>query len=1040
MARQKKLVDGTGIELYDQAPWNRATVADGKWLQSETLDPISANDRILASAIDYVSGGVDNLSARIDLLEDATDVINIYGTWNEFISTSADLFDVSAITDNDIIKVLNDPNQYPPELTAGSHQTYFRWMVTAEDPHKPLIPTEGEWNYIGYLDPYYNTTEIDDKIDDLSATVKSEYVPWTATDCPIGDKNIANNYSFAQGLGNSASYDSFTQGKRNYVNGQSIAAGVDNYAKNQSQALGSTNSATSDGFAAGSNNSATLAASFAQGSTNYAYNSSFAQGTSNNALTQSFAQGKNNSANYDAFAQGLSAFANYESLAQGLEVTAESKSFAQGSKNKAKSNGFAQGTNCSAYNAAFTQGKENVADLHAFAQGTSTTAYSYALAQGAVVSAHTMSFAQGNGVSAQTRSLAQGQSVSAYFNSLAQGQETSAETDALAQGSECSACNESLAQGSECFAEDEALAQGEYVSAHNDSLAQGRLVTACDYSLAQGQNNSAINVAQALGKGLIIDGGMAIGKYNKTTDARFVIGNGTDNDHRSDLFWINNDGDTTSIGAAYFTGFSGTNVSGLTQTASIDGLINSAANGGSMTGLKNASELEFQYQDGSTPTAITAALQTSADKLIFVPSSGCADWLKFATDGYDSTDNSQIIKILTPNFQSQIEALDTKKLDVSSLNLRITASAPTNTSAYVGINSIPFQAKYDDMGNVINETYLMEHKFTAWSGSTDSVFSGTSRSAQSAEYFGGKLPSAYMQVANIGRDANGNISSYGGSAIAGLGDYVPKSATDCPIGSNNTAVNIAFAQGTTNSADTTAFAQGDANKSNFESFAQGKANTAANYSLAQGWQSSAERHSMTQGVSNTAYNLSFAQGDLNFADGLSLAQGEETLARWGSIAQGSGTSATNRSQAFGEGTVANASGMAIGTYNKTYDAAFVIGNGVKNIDESVTRSDLVVIDHNGKINVSGNYGGTSYEADYGPSGIHLSFAGNRAECSLTQEGVSITGSSPSTSYSAKWIDIINPGNYVSAMGALPIVISAVTRLPPSLEEGIYYLV
>ena len=655
--------------------------------------------------------------------------------------------------------------------------------------------------------------------------------------------------------------------------------------------------------------------------------------------------------------------------------------------------------------------------------------------------ANRLSFAQGSSNYVKEESFAQGVSNSAEYRSLAQGYTAYAYTDSLAQGNSVTAKNNSMAQGTDGIAEDESFAQGSHVSA-------------CDYSLAQGQNNSAINVAQALGEGLIIDGGMAIGKYNKTTDARFVIGNGTDNDHRSDLFLINKNGDTTSIGAAYFTGFSGTNISGLTQTASIDGLINSAANGGSMTGLKNASGLEFQYQDGSTPTAITAALQTSADKLIFVPSSGCADWLKFATDGYDSIDNSQIIKILTPNFQSQIEALDTKKLDVSSLNLRITGTAPTLTSAYVGINSIPFQAKYDDMGNVINETYLMEHKFTAWSGSTTSVFSGTSRSAQnaysaqsaysaqkagsagSAEYFGGKLPSAYMQVANIGRDANGNISSYGGSAIAGLGDYVPKSATNCPIGSNNTAVSYAFAQGTTNSADTTAFAQGDSNKTNTVSFAQGNENTAANYSLAQGWQSSAERHSMVQGVNNTAYNLSFAQGDLNFADGLSLAQGEKTLARWASIAQGSGTSATNRSQAFGEGTVANASGMAIGTYNKTYDAAFIIGNGINDSN----RSDLVVIDHNGKINVSGNYGGTSYEADYGPSGIHLSFAGNRAECSLTQEGVSITGSSPSTSYSAKWVDIINPGDYVSAMGALPIVISAVTRLPTSLVEGIYYLV
>ena len=896
MAQRKELVDGTGIELYDQAPWNRATVADGKWLQSETLDPISANDRILASAINYVSGGVDYVSARVTLLEDASDVINVYGNWNDFINNSADLFAASVITDNDIIKVLNDKNSYPnelfpdaEELTSG-HQTYFRWTVTAQDPHKPIIPSEGKWNYIGYLDPYYNTSEIDDRIadlsgtvddriDDLSATVKSEYVPWTASECPIGTNNTATNNAFAQG-------------EKNIAGDGSIAQGL---------------------------NSSAVGASFAQGQANSALNSSLSQGSNNISKERSFAQGNTNSA-----------------------------------------------------------------DTYSFTQGNKNNAYNYAFAQGS-------------------------------------------ETTAL-----------------------------------NSSLSQGYRTYANNYSIAQGLAASAIERSQAFGIGTSANSsGMAIGVYNKTYDGAFIIGNGTDDSHRSDLFLINKTGDTTSIGAAYFTGFSGTNISGLTQTASIDGLINSAANGGSMTGLKNASGLEFQYQDGSTPTAITAALQTSADKLIFVPSSGCADWLKFATDGYDSIDNSQIIKILTPNFQSQIEALDTKKLDVSSLNLRITGTAPTLTSAYVGINSIPFQAKYDDMGNVINETYLMEHKFTAWSGSTTSVFSGTSRSAQnaysaqsaysaqiagsadSAEYFGGKLPSAYMQVANIGRDANGNISSYGGSAIAGLGDYVPKSATDCPIGSNNTAVNIAFAQGTTNSADTIAFAQGDANKSSFESFAQGKANTAANYSLAQGWQSSAERHSMTQGVSNTAYNLSFAQGDLNFADGLSLAQGEETLARWGSIAQGSGTSATNRSQAFGEGTVANASGMAIGTYNKTYDAAFIIGNGTKT-NQSTNRSDLLVIDHSGNMIITAVYPTKYCSATYSPSGIHLDDSvPNGYDVYLTNEGVFTTGYDGSTSipFSARWLDIIDPRkDYVSAMGALPIVISAVTRLPTSLEEGIYYLV
>ena len=175
--QQKKLVDGTKISLYDQEVWDRNTVADGVWLQSETLEPISANDRILASAINYVSEGVDRLTGRIDSLTNASDVIDVYGDWDDFTTNSGKLFDTSAITDNDIIKVLNDKNAYPnplfphaEKLTSG-HQTYFRW--SADDAHAewPLDPTEGQWEFIGHLEPYYNITEIDDTVNYLSDTI-----------------------------------------------------------------------------------------------------------------------------------------------------------------------------------------------------------------------------------------------------------------------------------------------------------------------------------------------------------------------------------------------------------------------------------------------------------------------------------------------------------------------------------------------------------------------------------------------------------------------------------------------------------------------------------------------------------------------------------------------------------------------------------------------------------------------------------------------------------------------------------------------------
>ena len=208
--QQKKLVDGTKISLYDQEVWDRNTVADGVWLQSETLEPISANDRILASAINYVSEGVDRLTGRIDSLTNASDVIDVYGDWDDFTNNSGKLFDTSAITDNDIIKVLNDKNAYPnplfphAEKLTGGHQTYFRWSADEAHAEWPLDPTEGQWEFIGHLEPYYNITEIDDIVDylgetidnaiaDLSAAVSDNYL-LSDENGVIAGKNIRIDY------------------------------------------------------------------------------------------------------------------------------------------------------------------------------------------------------------------------------------------------------------------------------------------------------------------------------------------------------------------------------------------------------------------------------------------------------------------------------------------------------------------------------------------------------------------------------------------------------------------------------------------------------------------------------------------------------------------------------------------------------------------------------------------------------------------------------------------------------------------------------
>lgn len=114
--QQKKLVEGTDIELYDQAKWSRDTVADGKWLQNKTLEPISANDRILASAIHDTSA---NLTTYID---DSIDEV-----YENLSAISVDVYNkinyVSATVDNNAVAFQNLVEYVSGDLTTQIFNT-----------------------------------------------------------------------------------------------------------------------------------------------------------------------------------------------------------------------------------------------------------------------------------------------------------------------------------------------------------------------------------------------------------------------------------------------------------------------------------------------------------------------------------------------------------------------------------------------------------------------------------------------------------------------------------------------------------------------------------------------------------------------------------------------------------------------------------------------------------------------------------------------------------------------------------------------------
>ena len=219
------------------AKWSRNTVADGDWLQKNTIAPLSSRDDFLADklsaasvnldalsaaidsvssisdskdtflsgSIDYVSATLDtfsgkvetsakslydsisaesdarrrgdeDLQGKINVLEAANDVIMVYGTHEEFVAGSASLH----LTDKDVIKVLFDD-------TVSSNQVYYEYTLSTNS-----------WTKIGELDPYYSKADIESFSANLSSTIANTYLSANNNDIKNG-KNI--NVAFGNNNG-----------------------------------------------------------------------------------------------------------------------------------------------------------------------------------------------------------------------------------------------------------------------------------------------------------------------------------------------------------------------------------------------------------------------------------------------------------------------------------------------------------------------------------------------------------------------------------------------------------------------------------------------------------------------------------------------------------------------------------------------------------------------------------------------------------------------------------------------------------------------
>lgn len=133
------------IELDIPAEWDRKTIADGTWLQRNTLKPIYDNEKTLAAAISDASAAFETSASRIFFEDDDEDILNdLYFRNTEGRAYAAELSNNGT-----------DANMIIPFWSKPDHETrqlFFGW--NAEDGYDfyeqsaQMMPDMSGSNYI----------------------------------------------------------------------------------------------------------------------------------------------------------------------------------------------------------------------------------------------------------------------------------------------------------------------------------------------------------------------------------------------------------------------------------------------------------------------------------------------------------------------------------------------------------------------------------------------------------------------------------------------------------------------------------------------------------------------------------------------------------------------------------------------------------------------------------------------------------------------------------------------------------------------------
>ena len=382
----------------------------------------------------------------------------------------------------------------------------------------------------------------------------------------------------------------------------------------------------------------------------------------------------------------------------------------------------------------------------------------------------------GSANSAIKQSFAQGKSNRANENSFVQGNLNNAVDGSFAQGDSNSSNIRAFAQGYSNTAYYESFAQGQINRVSNYSMGQGQENSATNCSIAQGIHNNASNSAQAFGSNLIIESAMAIGKFNKTSsDAVFVIGNGTADNARNDLMVVDNSAAITLINYPY----NDTQVDKIIiSTTGVSGMYDHTRGGIKLTGeysseWSNICNIENKYVPLSALKCdIGSNNSASDDELVFMQGMSNYASNNSLTQG---SNNSAIYNSLAQGYRNLASS---NSIAVGTNNTAYNNSQSFGQEAYASAGGMAINPHYWGSASptkAINNSFAMGKECVATS---DSLAFGQNNTASNFSIaFGSNNTASNFSVAfGLGISANdnqyiyGKYPSIGGNTVFAIGN------------------------------------------------------------------------------------------------------------------------------------------------------------------------------------------------------------------------------------------------------------------------------